>query len=97
MRFPLRAAGLSCGNDPYIGKSFEHRKSWVQARLELLARTFALEIRAFAVTSNHLPVVPHTRPDLTDGWPARALRLNQTRRRRCRGCWTSSWTDTWTT
>ncbi|MFH0919521.1 MAG: transposase [Fibrobacterota bacterium] len=41
-----------CGNDRYTGKSFEHRKAWVQARLELLPKTLALEICAFVI---HFP------------------------------------------
>ncbi|MFH0919528.1 MAG: transposase [Fibrobacterota bacterium] len=57
-----------CGNDPYTGKYFEHRKTWVQARLELLARTFALEICAFTVMENHVHVVLRTRPDLAGNW-----------------------------
>ncbi|MFH0919520.1 MAG: hypothetical protein V1913_04105, partial [Fibrobacterota bacterium] len=57
-----------CGNDPYTGRSFEHRKEWVQARLELLANSFALEIFAFAVMSNHLHVVLRTRPDWAESW-----------------------------
>ncbi|MFH1138829.1 MAG: hypothetical protein V1816_22355 [Pseudomonadota bacterium] len=57
-----------CGCDPYTGRSFEHRKAWVQARLELLAAVFALEISAFAVMSNHVHVVVRTRPDLAAGW-----------------------------
>ncbi|MFH1139532.1 MAG: transposase, partial [Pseudomonadota bacterium] len=45
-----------CGEDPYTGRSFEHRKAWVEARLELLSQSFALEIISFAVMSNHLHV-----------------------------------------
>ncbi|MFH1137805.1 MAG: transposase [Pseudomonadota bacterium] len=57
-----------CGNDPYTGRSFEHRKEWVQTRLELLANAFAMEIFAFAVMSNHLHVVLRTRPDWAESW-----------------------------
>ncbi|MFH1136843.1 MAG: transposase [Pseudomonadota bacterium] len=57
-----------CGNDPYTGRSFEHRKKWVQARLELLVGSFALEIFAFAIMSNHLHVVLRTRPDWAESW-----------------------------
>ncbi|MFH1139834.1 MAG: transposase, partial [Pseudomonadota bacterium] len=52
-----------CGKDPYTGKSFEHRRDWVRDRLELLAGSFAMEICAFAVMSNHLHVILRTRPD----------------------------------
>ncbi|MFH1134597.1 MAG: transposase [Pseudomonadota bacterium] len=57
-----------CGNDPSTGKSLEHRNSWVQARLELLARTFAVDICAFTVMPNHLHVVLRIRPDLVESW-----------------------------
>ena len=57
-----------CGEDEYTGKSFEHRKPWVEDRLELLAKTFAIQICAFAVMSNHLHVVLRTRPAWVDSW-----------------------------
>ena len=57
-----------CGEDEYTGKSFEHRKSWVEARLELLAKTFAIQVCAFAVMSNHLHVVLRIRPDWVENW-----------------------------
>ena len=55
-----------CGQDPYTGKSFEHRKIWVQSRLKFLASIFGIEVCAFAVMSNHLHVVLRTRPDLVE-------------------------------
>ena len=57
-----------CGQDEYTGKSFEHRKSWVEARLKLLSKTFAIQVCAFAVMSNHLHVVLRTRPDWVERW-----------------------------
>ena len=57
-----------CGQDDYTGKSFEHRKSWVESRLELLSKTFAIQVCAFAVMSNHLHVVLRTRPDWVESW-----------------------------
>ncbi|MFH1137420.1 MAG: transposase [Pseudomonadota bacterium] len=57
-----------CGADPYTGKSFEHRKEWVLERLKKLTETFALEVCAFAVMSNHLHVVVRTLPHVADAW-----------------------------
>ncbi|MFH1136820.1 MAG: transposase [Pseudomonadota bacterium] len=57
-----------CGEDPYTGRSFEHRKQWVQDRLKQFAEAFAIDIFAFAVMSNHLHVVLRTRPDLVESW-----------------------------
>ena len=57
-----------CGDDPYTGKSFEHRKQWVRDRLKILSESFAIEICAYAIMSNHLHVVIRTRPDWAEGW-----------------------------
>jgi hypothetical protein len=57
-----------CGADPLSGKSFEHRKDWVQQRLEELAALFAVDICGFAVLSNHLHLVLRIRPDLAQDW-----------------------------
>ena len=48
-----------CGFDPYSGKSYEHRRQWVEDRIHLLARVFAIDVCAYAVMSNHLHVVLH--------------------------------------
>ena len=46
-----------CGQDAYSGQNFDHRKAWVQERLETLAGIFAVNVTGFAVMSNHLHVV----------------------------------------
>lgn len=48
-----------CGFDKYLGKSYEHRKSWVEARVLELGGIFACGIHAWAVMSNHLHIVVH--------------------------------------
>ena len=48
-----------CGFDNYLHKSFEHRKSWVEARILELGDIFACGIHAWAVMSNHLHLVLH--------------------------------------
>jgi REP element-mobilizing transposase RayT len=50
------------------GERFEHRKAWIEARLELLARQFAISVCGFAILDNHLHVVCRIDPDLADGW-----------------------------
>ena len=52
----VRRAWL-CGIDRYTGKSFEHRKPSVEARINQLAEIFAVGIHTYAVMSNHLHVV----------------------------------------
>ena len=57
-----------CGRDPLTGQSFEHRREWLRARLELLAGEFGVEVLGFAVMSNHLHVILRSRPDVVRSW-----------------------------
>jgi REP element-mobilizing transposase RayT len=52
----VRRAWL-CGVDPYDGKSYEHRRAWVEQRLLELAKIFAVGVYAYAVVSNHVHIV----------------------------------------
>ncbi|TVR44484.1 MAG: transposase [Planctomycetota bacterium] len=49
------------------GEGFEHRKQWIERRLELLARHCAVAVGAYAVMSNHLHVVLRPRPQAAQG------------------------------
>ena len=57
-----------CGRDPMSGQSFEHRRGWVQDRLELLAANWGVDVCGFAVMGNHLHVMLRTRPDVVARW-----------------------------
>jgi hypothetical protein len=57
-----------CGEDGYTGRSFEHRRKWVEYRLRELGEVFAVSIWGFAVMSNHLHVVVQTLPEVALGW-----------------------------
>jgi REP element-mobilizing transposase RayT len=57
-----------CGFDPLSQRSFDHRKEWIQSRLETLAAVFAVDICGFAVLSNHLHLVLRIRPDVVKSW-----------------------------
>jgi hypothetical protein len=57
-----------CGTDNYTGQSFEHRKAWVEARIELVAECFAVAIDAYAVMSNHLHLVLRIDPQEATTW-----------------------------
>lgn len=63
----VRRAWL-CGDDPYTGKNFDHRKPWLVERLKLLADVFAIDIAAYAVMSNHYHVVLHVDPARSATW-----------------------------
>ncbi len=39
----VRRAWL-CGNDPVSGKNYDHRKQWLQDRLEELAASFRIDV-----------------------------------------------------
>jgi hypothetical protein len=59
-----------CGEDSYTGRSFEHRKQWVEDRLIELADCFAVGLYAYAVMSNHLHVVLFANPLIANEWTA---------------------------
>ena len=63
----MRRAFL-CGEDQLTGRSFEHRKQWVEDRLLVLADIFAVGLYAYAVMSNHLHVVLYVDPTETYAW-----------------------------
>jgi len=46
-----------CGDDPYTGQSFDHRKAWIVERLRFLTAVFCIDVCAYAVMSNHLHLV----------------------------------------
>jgi hypothetical protein len=54
--------------DQYTGRSFEHRKAWVETRIHLVGECFAVAIDAYAVMSNHLHLVVRIDPGVAAGW-----------------------------
>lgn len=57
-----------CGRDKHTGRSFEHRRQWVEDRLLWLATVFSIDICAYAVMSNHTHVVLHVDTDKANEW-----------------------------
>jgi len=62
----VRRAWL-CGLDPVSGKSFEHRRTWIQNRLQEFAASFGIDCLSFAVMVNHAHVILRNRPDVVAG------------------------------
>jgi REP element-mobilizing transposase RayT len=62
-----------CGDDPYTGKSFEHRRQWVLDRLRQLSEIFAIDICAYAILSNHYHVVVHVDSEKAKAWSEREV------------------------
>ncbi|GGB22668.1 hypothetical protein GCM10007414_39830 [Agarivorans gilvus] len=52
--FPAVFVGLE---DKQTGKSYEHRRQWVEDYLLKLAEVFAIDVCAYAVMSNHTHIV----------------------------------------
>jgi REP element-mobilizing transposase RayT len=50
------------------GEGVTHRKAWIEARLELLAKHFAVSVCGFAMLNNHLHVLCRLGPGVSDGW-----------------------------
>ena len=57
-----------CGEDKLTGKSYEHRREWVEDKLEFLSGIFALDISAYAIMSNHTHIVFYIDADTANAW-----------------------------
>ncbi|MBI3187725.1 MAG: transposase, partial [Gammaproteobacteria bacterium] len=57
-----------CGTDTLTGQSFEHRRQWIEDKILVLARIFALDVCAYAVMSNHYHVVLHVNQQAACSW-----------------------------
>ena len=52
------------------GEGFEHRKRWIEDRLQTLSGAFAVSVCGFAVMDNHLHVLLRLDPDAANDWSA---------------------------
>lgn len=57
-----------CGHDHYSGKSYEHRRGWLEYLLLRTSDVFAIRLCSYAAMSNHYHVVLHVRSDLANNW-----------------------------
>ena len=57
-----------CGFDKLTRKNFDHRKAWVVERLALLSHTFAMDVFAYAVMSNHMHCLVRMNIQQANAW-----------------------------
>ncbi len=57
-----------CGVDRFTGRSYEHRRTWLEDRVRVLASLFSVELCAYAIMSNHYHLVVRLNPDEPKHW-----------------------------
>ncbi|NCD34542.1 MAG: transposase [Spartobacteria bacterium] len=57
-----------CGIDKWSGRSYEYRRNWVRDRVKAMSETFAMDVLAFSVMSNHFHLVLRNDVDREKGW-----------------------------
>ncbi len=57
-----------CGQDKDSGKSYEHRRHWLEQRIRLLSSIFTIDLCAYAVMTNHYHIVLKLSPNQSDAW-----------------------------
>jgi len=50
------------------GDGFEHRRQWIEDRIEMLAGHFAVSVCGFSVMGNHLHLLVRLDPNTADAW-----------------------------
>ncbi len=52
-----------CGEDATTHKSYEHRKEWIENKIQSLTHSYCIDVCAYAVMSNHYHLVLHINRD----------------------------------
>jgi REP element-mobilizing transposase RayT len=56
------------GADPVSRKNFDHRRDWIEIKLQHLAATMGIDLLGFALMSNHFHLVLRSRPEVVETW-----------------------------
>lgn len=56
------------GSDPHSGKNYDHRKQWLEDRLQRFAAYFGIDLLCFSILSNHFHLLLRSRPDVVANW-----------------------------
>ena len=62
-----------CGYDEYSGKSYQHRRDWVEQQLLRQSQAFCIDVAGYAVMSNHFHVIIRVNPELAASLSAEAI------------------------
>ena len=62
-----------CGEDKVTGKSFEHRREWVEEKLLFLSQVFSIDVCAYAVMHNHTHIVLHVDESRAQAWNSKEV------------------------
>lgn len=62
-----------CGNDRETGRSYEHRRKWVEDKLKCLPSTFAINVCAYAIMHNHCHIVLHIDKKQSLNWDTKEV------------------------
>jgi len=60
-----------CGQDPYSGHCYEHRRRWILEKVRKLSSVFAIDVCAYAIMSNHYHLVLHVNKKEASQWSLR--------------------------
>ena len=62
-----------CGFDEYSGKSYQHRRDWVEKQLLIQSQAFCIDVASYAIMSNHYHVIIKVNPELAASLSAEAI------------------------
>lgn len=62
-----------CGNDPFSGQNYDHRKGWIINQIKCLGDVFAIDICSYAILDNHYHLVLRVNREQAEAWTEKAV------------------------